>query len=35
MSKKNTKDAYSEIDQIIDSEAFAACVKSGFKEVES
>ncbi len=34
MSKKNTKDAYSEIDQIIDSEAFAACVKSGFKEVE-
>jgi predicted transposase YbfD/YdcC len=34
MSKKNTKDAYSEIDQIVDSEAFVACVKSGFKEVK-
>ena len=33
MIKKNRKDAYSEIDQIIDSQAFVECVKNGFKEV--
>lgn len=33
MSKKSLQDTYSEIDQIIDSEAFVECIKTGFKEV--
>ncbi len=33
MSKKSPQDTYSEIDQIIDSEVFVECIKTGFKEV--
>ena len=33
MAKKNPKDTYSEIDQVIDSEAFVECIKDGFNEV--
>ena len=34
MAKKNPKDTYSEIDQVIDSETFVECIKDGFKEIE-
>jgi predicted transposase YbfD/YdcC len=34
MSKRSPKDTYSEIDQIIDNEAFVEYVKTGFKDVE-
>jgi predicted transposase YbfD/YdcC len=33
MGKRSSKDAYAEIDQIIDREAFVECVTAGFKEV--
>jgi len=34
MAKKNPKDTYSEIDQVVDNEAFVECIREGFKEVE-
>ncbi len=34
MAKKNPKDTYSEIDQVIDNKTFIECIKDGFKEVE-